>query len=64
MGKIKLLKRLWNHEKGEIINVDAKREKFAVRKGYAEPVIEEIKPKKAEPVKRLKKVEVTTRKKK
>ena len=36
--KIKLKKRLWNKEKGEVIEVDEMKYEFALRKGYAEKV--------------------------
>lgn len=45
MGKIRLLKPLWNRQPGAIVKVNAELEKFAIRKGYAEPVIEPIEPK-------------------
>ena len=48
MGKIKLLRPLWNKQAGEIFEVNKDAELFALRKGYAELVIEEIQPKKAE----------------
>jgi len=63
MGKIKLLKRLWNTEKGKTIDVNAEREEFAIRRGYAEPVGKKPE-KKVEKVKREKKIEGTTREKK
>lgn len=47
MGKIRLLKRLWNREAGEVMNATKEQEAFAVRKGYAEPYSEKIEPKKA-----------------
>ena len=56
MGKIKLKRALWNAKTGETINVSAEREAWAVNRGYAEPVMEEIKSK-TEPVVRQKKVE-------
>lgn len=45
MGKIRLLKTLWNRQPGTIVKVNAELEKFAIKKGYAEPVIEPIEPK-------------------
>lgn len=45
MGKIKLLKPLWNRQPGTIVKVNTELEKFAIRKGYAELVIEPIQPK-------------------
>lgn len=45
MGKIKLLRPLWNKMAGDEITVSEFLEKFAIRKGYAEPVIEPIEPK-------------------
>lgn len=45
MGKIKLLRPLWNRQEGAIIKVNKEFEAFALRKGYAEPVIEPIEPK-------------------
>lgn len=44
MGKIKLLRPLWNHEAGDIMNVTKDAESFALRKGYAEPIPETIEP--------------------
>jgi hypothetical protein len=49
--KIKLKKRLWNKEKGEVIEVDEMKYEFALRKGYAEKVDpEQDKKNKVEPV--------------
>lgn len=45
MGKIRLLKPLWNRTAGTVVKVNTELEKFAIRKGYAEPVIEQIEPK-------------------
>ena len=47
MGKIKLLRRLWQRPAGTIMDASYEQEMFAVRKGYAEPYIKEIEPKKA-----------------
>lgn len=43
--KILLKKALWNHKQGETIEVDEFLANFAIRKGYAELILE---PKKAE----------------
>jgi hypothetical protein len=48
--KIELKKRLWNTEKGEVIDVPKEKAEFALRKGYATKVVvkrstKEVKPK-------------------
>ena len=45
---IKLLRPLWNKKTGDVINVENKYSEFAIRKGYAELIPEEIPSKKAE----------------
>ena len=45
---IKLLKPLWNRPEGHIMKANKEAAEFAIRKGYAVEVIEEIEPKKAE----------------
>ena len=45
--KIKLNRDLWNHKIGDIIESSEDRGTWAIRKGYAEQVLEPIKPKKA-----------------
>ena len=47
MEKIRLLKDLWNHKKGETIEVSTIMSAFALRKKYAEPIETKLKPKKA-----------------
>ena len=44
MGKIKIKRRLWGFNPGEVVIVSSEAEAFAVRKGLAEPVPEEIDP--------------------
>lgn len=48
MVTIKLLKPLWNRPEGHVMKANKKAAAFAIRKGYAVEVIEEIEPKKAE----------------
>lgn len=45
---IKLLKPLWNRPAGHVFKANKEAAEFAIRKGYAVEVIEEIEPKKAE----------------
>jgi hypothetical protein len=42
MEKIKLLRPLWNKQAGQTIEVTKDAAAFALRKGYAEPVAEQI----------------------
>lgn len=48
MVKIKLLRPLWNRQVNHEMNVNKEAADFAIRKGYAELIIEPIEPKKAE----------------
>lgn len=48
MAKIKLLRKLWNNNAGDEMEVNEHFAAFAIRKQYAKPVPEVIEPKKAE----------------